>query len=75
MLKRPNFVQALFLSGFLFATAKVASIIFDDLLYFEVFIFVVVIIPVYPFLISSKALTKQKEIQYTFAPLLKQILT
>ena len=73
MLKRPNFVQALFLSGFLFATAKVASIIFDDLLYFEVF--VVVIIPVYHFLISSKALTKQKEIQYTFAPLLKQILT
>ena len=73
MLKRPNSVQALFLSGFLFATAKVASIIFDDLLYFEVF--VVVIIPVYHFLIRSKALTKQKEIQYTFAPLLKQILT
>ena len=45
MLKRPNSEQALFLSGFLFATAKVASIIFDDLLYFEVFIFVVVIIP------------------------------
>ena len=66
MLKRPNSVQALFLSGFLFATAKVASIIFDDLLYFEVF--VVVIIPVYHFLIKSKALTKQKEIQYTFAP-------
>ena len=66
MLKRPNSVPALFLSGFLFATAKVASIIFDDLLYFEVF--VVVIILVYPFLIRSKALTKQKEIQYTFAP-------
>ena len=75
MLKRPNSVQALFLSGFLFATAKVASIIFDDLLYFEVFIFVVVIIPVYHFLIRSKALTKQKEIKYTFAPLFKLIFT
>ena len=66
MLKRPNSVHAIFLSGVLFATAKVASIIFDDLLYFEVF--VVVIIPVSPFLIRSTALTKQEEIQYTFAP-------
>ena len=74
MLKRPNSVKAPFLSGFIFVTAKVASIIFDDLLYFEVFIFVV-IIPVYHFLIRSKALMKQKEIQYSFAPLLILILT